>query len=292
VTAIDSDAIRTALDGLLGALELDPVGDDRFRAGCEPDRFGRVFGGQTLAQALMAASTTVTGMQPQSFHAYFVAAGAAGDPVDLAVGRLQDGRTLAARHVSISQRGRPLLTMIASFHAGPAEPVLGDACPPAPPAEQWPTLQDWARQAPPEVRPHARVWIDRPPPIELRIGEPPTFLGGAQSSTARSHWMRARRSIGDDRHLHAVLLAYASDFLLLDMAFRSHPEPYTPATLTGFSVGHSLWFHRPVRFDRWHLHTQHTLALTGDRGLVHGAIHDDDGHLVATAVQEVLVQQH
>ena len=80
--------------------------------------------------------------------------------------------------------------------------------------------------------------------------------------------------------LHAALLAYASDYLLLDMAFRSHPErDRSRARSTGFSLDHAIWFHRPVRFDRWHLHTQETLAISGHRGLVRGAIHDADGHL-------------
>jgi acyl-CoA thioesterase-2 len=121
------------------------------------------------------------------------------------------------------------------------------------------------------------------------VGEAPTFLGGPAAESARSHWMRLPRGVGDDPLLHAALLAYASDYLLLDMAFRSYPEPPAPTRLTGSSLDHSLWFHRPVRFDRWHLHTQETLAVSGHRGLVQGAIHDADGHLVANAMQEVLV---
>ena len=96
--------------------------------------------------------------------------------------------------------------------------------------------------------------------------------------------MRLPRDVGDDPRLHTALLAYASDYLLLDMAFRAYPEPITPGAFTAFSLDHALWFHRPVRFDRWHLHTQETLAISGHRGLVRGAIHDADGHLVASVI--------
>ena len=137
---------------------------------------------------------------------------------------------------------------------------------------------------------HARTWVDQPPPLELRIGEAPTFLGGAPTDGTRSHWMRVPRDVGDDPLLHTALLAYASDYLLLDMAFRSYPERDAATRFTGSSLDHTLWFHRPVRFDRWHLHSQQTLAVVGHRGLVQGAIHDADGHLVASAVQEVLVR--
>ena len=156
--------------------------------------------------------------------------------------------------------------------------------------DELPRLQDWVRDAPAELRRHSVNWVEQPPPLELRIGEAPTFLGGAPADGARSHWMRLPRAVGDDPVLHAALLAYASDYLLLDMAFRSHPEGAASTQFTGFSLDHALWFHRPVRFDRWHLHTQETLAISGHRGLVRGAIHDTDGHLVATAVQEVLIR--
>ena len=102
--------------------------------------------------------------------------------------------------------------------------------------------------------------------------------------------MRLPRDVGDDPLLHTALLAYASDYLLLDMAFRSRPERVAAKLFTGFSLDHTLWFHRPVRFDRWHVHTQQTLVISGHRGLVQGAIHDEDGHLVATVMQECLAR--
>ena len=98
------------------------------------------------------------------------------------------------------------------------------------------------------------------------------------------------RDVGDDPLLHAALLAYASDYLLLDMAFRSYPEFVGTSRFTGSSLDHTLWFHRPVRFDRWHLYSQQTLAVVGHHALIQGAIRDADGHLVASVMQEVLVR--
>ena len=282
-------AILVALEGLLRALELDPLGGDRFRVVSEPGRFDRIFGGQTVAQALLAASATVTDKAPQSLHAYFVEAGTTDQPLDLEVERVRDGRSMSTRRVTVRQGERPLLTVIASFHANPTSPELVEPPPAVPLPDQLPTLQDWVLDAPAELLPHARTWIDHPPPVEMRIGEAPTFLGGAPADGTRSHWMRVPRDVGDDPLLHAALLAYASDYLLLDMAFRSYPEHVAPR-FTGFSLDHTLWFHRPVRFDRWHLHSQQTLAVVGHRALVQGAIHDADGHLVASVMQEVLVR--
>src|SRR5436190_2840056 len=142
-------AILDALDGLLSALELESLGDDRFRVQGEPGRFDRVFGGQTVAQALLAASATVTGKDPHSLHAYFVEGGAPGEPLDLVVERVRDGRSISTRTVTVTQGARPLLIVSASFHANPADPELAAPAPAAPLPEQLPLLQDWVHDTPP-----------------------------------------------------------------------------------------------------------------------------------------------
>jgi acyl-CoA thioesterase-2 len=291
VTGTDGleDAILGALDGLLGALQLEPLGDDRFRVGNEPDRFGRVFGGQMLAQVVQAAITTVGDKPPHSLHAYFVQSGAADQPLELAVDTVRDGRSMSARRVTVSQAGRPLLIAMVSFHDNPMEPEYAELAPSTSAPDELPRLQDWVDKAPAELRERAHAWIDRPPPLEMRISEPTYFFGGARATGARSHWMRLPRNI-DDPALHRVLLTYASDYLLLDMALRSHPEPVSIESFTSFSLDHSIWLHRPVRFDQWHRHTQQLVVISGHRGLVRGSIHDINGHLVASTTQEVLVR--
>jgi acyl-CoA thioesterase-2 len=290
VTTSLDQAILASLDGLLHALQLEPTGDDRFGVRNEPDRFTRIFGGQTVAQALLAACATVADKTPHSFHAYFVEAGRGDVPLEVVVDRVRDGRSMSTRRISVAEGERTLLVAMASFHDNPPRPQVADPPPPVPAPEELPLLQDWIRGLPPELLAHGVNWIESPPPLDLRIGEAPTFLGGTPTGGPRSHWMRLPRDVGDDPRLHTVLLAYATDYLLLDMAYRSYPEPIPPGAFTSFSVDHALWFHRPVRFDRWHLHTQETVALTGHRGLVRGAVHDEDGNLVASVVQEVLLR--
>lgn len=283
-------AILDSLDGLLGALVLEPLGDDRFAVAAEPGRFDRVFGGQTVAQALLAACATVSSQEPHSLHAYFVEAGTPDEPLELAVERVRDGRSVSTRRVSVLQGSRQLLVAIASFHTNDDEPSVFEPAPPVAAPEAMPRLQAWVHELPADRRARSMTWVDSPPPLDLRIGEPPNFLGGPSVAGPRSHWMRLPRDVGDDPRLHSALLAYASDYLLLDMAFRSHPVSFWDASFVGFSLDHVIWLHRPVRFDRWHLHTQETVALTGHRALARGAIHDADGTLVATTAQEVLVR--
>jgi acyl-CoA thioesterase-2 len=283
-------AVLEALDNLQHALQLEPQGDNRFRVYNEPSRFGRIFGGQLLAQAVLAATATVDDHLPQSLHAYFVRSGDSDTPLDIAVERVRDGRSMSTRHVEVMQDGRTILTAIASFHTNPAEPELAQPPLGSPPPEELPLLQHWVHSTPPGMRGNAATWIDIPPPLEMRIAAPPTFLGGARSVGPRSHWMRLPRDIGDRPALHSAMLAYASDYLLLDMAFRSHPQPVGHDSFTGLSLDHSIWFHRPVRFDEWHVHTQETVCLTGHRAFVRGSLRDTAGHMVASTAQEVLVR--
>jgi len=283
-------ATQSALDTLLVALTLEPMGGDRFRASGEADRFDRVFGGQVIAQALLAASATVVGKDPDSLHAYFVEAGIPGQPVDVLVDRVRDGRSISTRRVTVRQGKRQLLVAILSFHDGPSEPGLGEAPPSDPGPHGLPLLQDWARDVSPEQRLYGLSWIEHPPPLEIRMDEPPNFMGGPAAQGTRSHWMRLPRDVGDDPLLQTALLAYASDYLMLDMVLRAYPDRAALTSFACFSLDHSLWFHRPVRLDGWHLHTVETQAISGFRGLVRGTIRDADGRLVASAMQEGLLR--
>jgi acyl-CoA thioesterase-2 len=283
-------ALLAGLDALLAALELDRLDEHRFRAApgaaCAP---GRVYGGQLLAQALVAAATTAPGKSPLSMHAAFVRPGTPGFPVEAVVDPVRDGRTMATRQVTLLEKDKALLTAIVSVHSGETGQDRCDPAPPALPPEEVPLLQDWARQLPSDVAEYGRHWIEQPPPVELRLPEAPSFLGGSLIGRTRSHWMRAPRDLGDAPLLNAALLAYASDFFLMDMVFHAHPAAGGPGRSNGLSLDHAIWFHRPVKFDQWHLHTQETVAIAGDRGLARGSIHDAEGRLTATVMQEVLV---
>ncbi|OBK71208.1 acyl-CoA thioesterase II [Mycobacterium sp. 1274761.0] len=283
-------AILRALDSLLRLLQPEPLGQDRFRVHSEANRFGRVFGGQMIAQAMQAAAGTVVDKPPHSLHAYFVKSGDPEHPLDVSVERVRDGRSMAARRVTVTQATDTLLIAMVSFHDNPLEPGLAGVAPAGPHPERLPRLQDWVASAPPDLIDRARTWISRPPPLDMRIAEPTYFFGGSSADGPRSHWMRLPRSIGDDPVLHSVLLAYASDYLLLDIAMRSHPDDVTVESSMAFSLDHTIWLHRPVRFEQWHSHTAELVSISGHRGLVRGAIHDIDGHLVANTTQEVLIR--
>lgn len=279
-----------ALDELHGVLTPRPVGADRFRVGNEAVRFGRIFGGQLVAQAMAAAAATAAELIPHSVHASFLRLGDSGAPLDIIVERTRDGRSMSVRHVVIEQDGKALVTATVSFDANAESTDVGTAAAPATAPESLPLLQHWAQHAPAGLAGPGRTWIDRPPPLEMRIGEAPIFLGGAQAPGQRTHWMRLPRTVDAGPQAHAVLLAYASDYLLVDMALRSHPQRVGYATHRGLTLDHTIWLHRPVQFDQWHSYSQQTIAVVGHRALVHGAIVDAAGRHVASTAQEVLIR--
>jgi acyl-CoA thioesterase-2 len=281
-------SVLESLDALERALRLEALGDNRFRASNERNRFGRIFGGQLIAQAICAASATVEEHVPHSLHAYFVATGDCRMPHDIAVEPVRDGRSMSTRQVNISQDDRTLLRALVSFHTNADGPELTHPPLHAPGPDEMPLLQHWAQHAPSETRINAQTWIDVPPPIEMRVSEPTNFLGGTHTAGSRSHWMRLPRAI--DPALHGAVLGYASDYLMLDMAFRNHPQPGDFRSVAAVSLDHAIWLHRPVRFDEWHLYTQDVVALAGHRALIRGVIRDVEGRTVASTMQEVLIR--
>lgn len=283
-------ATLSALDEVQRVLTLRPTGIDRFRAGNETVRFGRLFGGQLVAQAMTAAADTITGFAPHSIHASFLRPGEPTTPLDITVDRTRDGRTMSIRQVTVQQAGRTLLTATVSFVTNPEPEDDATAAVSAAEPESLPLLQHWARQAPPPLVDRASTWIDTPPPLEVRIAEAPIFLGGAHAPGPRAHWMRLPRVVDGGPQAHAVLLAYASDYLLVDTAFRARPQRVDHVTHMGLTLDHTIWLHRPVRFDQWHLYTQQTVGAGGDRALVHGTIVDVAGRHVASTAQEVLIR--
>jgi acyl-CoA thioesterase-2 len=283
-------SIQKSLDGLLLALEPERLSADRYRFTNEPSRFPNLFGGQLVAQAQRAMDATVDELAPSSIHAYFVGAGLPAEPVEVVVDRVRDGRSLSTRRATVLQGDRCLLTAIGSFHTNEPGALLTSPVPAVPAPGESPTLQDWAREALDLRGEGASRWIDCPPPFEMRMVESPTFLTHAKHEGPRSYWLRLPQPVSEDPRLHAALVSYASDYFLVDAAVRNRPDDVGWSELVAPSADHAVWLHRPTRLERWHLCTQQTLALDGDRALVKGQLRDGDV-VVATVAQEILMRR-
>jgi acyl-CoA thioesterase-2 len=284
-----------ALEGLLAVLDLaaDDGGDaDTFVGQSQPQPWGRVFGGQVLAQSLTAAQRTVdqsgSGGRPvHSMHAYFLRAGDSSERITFAVERLRDGRSFSARRTHALQFGRPILSMIASFQSPVAGLEHQLSMPDVPPPEDLPSIAERYRHL--DTAP-AKYWM-RQRPMDLRHVDEPIFLRGAsERTTHQAVWMRTVGPLPDDPALHAAVLAYASDYTLLEPVLRAHGRGWSDPGLKAASLDHAMWWHRPARADEWLLYVQDSPSAQGARGLGIGRIYTRDGALVASVAQEGMLR--
>lgn len=275
--------------GLIRLLDVEMLEVDLFRGQSADLGWARVFGGQVVAQALMAASRTVGPERPaHSLHAYFLRGGDPKAPIVYRVERDRDGRSFTTRRVIAVQHGRPIFEMAASFQL--VEPGFSHhAAPPAVTApEQLPGETELFLRHAAEFSDEQRDrWLARERPFEFRAVE--GFRPLARTTTAH-HWFRAAAPVPADPVLARCLLAYASDMTLLDTCLLPHGVHWDDPALQIASLDHSLWFHADPVVDDWLLYAQDSPASGGARGLNRGLIFARDGRLVATAMQEGLIR--
>ncbi|MDE2016602.1 MAG: acyl-CoA thioesterase II [Hyphomicrobiales bacterium] len=280
---------------LLSQLDLEPIEVDIFRAAAPRGGWKRVFGGLVVSQALVAAQRTVEGRAPHSLHAYFMLGGDPEAAIVYQVERMRDGGSFTTRRTTAIQHGRPIFTMIASFQA--EEPGFSHhvPMPDVPGPEGLP--DDLALLAAAGAPPQARHYFSLQKPVEFRVVDASRYLGraaagGPAPAVARQDvWVRAAGTLSDDPAQHRAMLAYISDYTLLDTALVAHGRTIFEPEIQVASLDHALWFHRPFRADEWLLYAQDSPNASGARGLTRGMFFARDGSLVATAMQEGLIRR-
>ena len=278
---------------LLDLLDIERLDANLFRGtgrGGETSR--RIFGGQVVAQSLVAASHTVAEDRPcHSLHAYFMRPGDPDQPVIFEVDRARDGGSFTTRRVVAIQAGRQILNLAASFHV--AEPGLTHQHAPleVPAPETLSSREELKEALANASDPARRADILRPSAIEIRPVDPIDYLDPKPASDRHAAWVRLARDPGplDDWQDRAVL-AYASDMMLLWSALRPHGESGYSGRVMTASLDHALWFHARPRFADWHLYVMESPWSGGARGLTRGQIFDQSGALVASTAQEGLMR--
>jgi len=277
------------LADLLRLLELERIEINLFRGESRDIGSPQVFGGQVLGQALVAASSTVEGRAVHSLHAYFLRRGDFNAPIVYEVDRSRDGGSFSSRRVVAIQHGQQIFHMSASFQAPEVGLDHQIAAPVVPPPEQLPDYTAALRSRLARLSPERqRVWASERP-WEFRPVEPPA-TGPLPPESNRHVWFRLTGPCPDDPILHRCLLAYLSDFQLLETALLPHGVSHFDGTLTMASIDHAMWFHRPVRIDEWLLYVLVSPSASGSRGFAVGRVYDRAGALVASVAQEGLMR--
>ena len=278
--------ISAALDGVPETIAEDIT---LFRGNSQKMPHGRVFGGQVLAQGVVACGRTITDPERRlhSIHAYFMRPGDDTQPITFSVERMRDGRSFSTRRVHAIQHGKPILSMSASFQ----DPSPGldhqDEMPPVPPPLEVASLTDIYGGID-DPRAQHIAWAR---PIEMRHVEGNLFVVPGHEHVAANHvWMRAAGRLPEDPLIHEAVLAYASDYSLLESVLRRHGLAWSHRGMRVASLDHAMWFHRPARVDDFLLYAQTSPSAQGGRGLAVGRIFAADGTLIATLAQEGMMR--
>ncbi len=286
-----ADVLETPprLAAILDLVRLDAL---RYRGGTHPRSEVRTFGGEVVAQALLAAGRTVPRDRAvHSAHAHFLRGGDPGRPITYRVEVLRDGGSFSTRRVEAEQGGQLIFQLSTSYQL----PESGFEHRPARPAAPDPGQLPSAVEAFADAHPDDLMWlkdIESRRSLELRFPEELPRLAtrqGRQVPPRQRVWLRVTDPLPDDPQVHRAALAYASDLLLLSAALPPHRRVINDGGHFA-SLDHAVWFHAPHRMDEWLLYEQQSPWAGGGRALCHGQLFDRAGTLVASTVQEGLLR--
>ncbi len=281
-----------AMDNLLSILDLERLEQDLYRGNSPKQGWQRVFGGQVIAQALVAAQRTMSDdRHVHSLHGYFMRPGDPEVPIIYEVDRIRDGRSFNTRRVVAIQHGRAIFSLSASFQVEESGLDHQIDMPDVPMPESLIGESDlkekFLKNAPENVR---RYW-ERERPIEMRPISLEHYISREKLAPVQNIWVRANGPVPDDRRIQEAVLAYLSDMTLLDTSLFAHGMSVFSGKIQAASLDHSMWFHRPYAMDDWMLYAQDSPSTSGARGLNRGGLYTRDGMLIASVAQEGLIRQ-
>ena len=283
--------MQQPLEDLIALLDLEEIERNHYRGGSPDEGWQRVYGGQVIGQALVAASRTVEAdRHAHSLHGYFLRPGDTQVPILYVVDRIRDGRSFTTRRVVAVQHGQAIFNMAISFqvledgldHQFEAPEVPG----PDELEDEMTLRKKFAEDLPDEFE----DWVERERPIECRPVHPYDIFKPEKRPPEQICWMRAKDNLPDDLRLHQCVLAYLSDWTLLDTATFPHAVSFAQPNMQMASLDHAMWYHRPFKADEWLLYVQDSPSASGARGLNRGLIYDQSGALVASVAQEGLIR--
>jgi acyl-CoA thioesterase-2 len=280
------------IEELINLIGLEKTGENTFEGQNFQTSWGRVFGGQVLAQSLHAAYQTVPEDRfAHSLHGYFILGGNLELPIRYEVDIIRNGKSFTTRRVVAFQEGRAIFNMSASFQLLqpgvdhqfsmpnyiPPEKLLSDL------------EQLELQQTDPQV--FERFKKIKPEVIEFRPVEKLTLRDDVNAPAESNYWFRSKEPTPFGMALQHQLLAYISDYGLLRTATLPHKKELSQGPTFYTSIDHALWFHRPFSLDQWLLYAMDSPSASNSRGFSRGSIFDREGLLVASTAQEGLIRQ-
>ncbi len=276
----------------MAILDLENLEQNLFRGRSPQSGWQRVFGGQVIGQALVAAQRTVIAeRRVHSLHGYFMRPGDPEVPIIYEVDRIRDGRSFTTRRVVAIQHGHAIFSMSASFQVVEEGLEHFIEMPEIPKPDELMSAKKLAEQFIDHAPENVRKYWQRERPIELRPVSLKHYLSKEKLEPKQNIWMRSTGPLPSDPAIHEAVLAYASDMTLLDTALYAHGGRVFDQKIQTASLDHSMWFHRPLNIEDWHLYAQDSPNSSGARGFTRGGIYNQTGTLVASVAQEGLIRE-
>lgn len=281
-----------AMKELLSILDLEKLEHNLYRGVSPKVTWIRVFGGQVVAQSLVAAQRTVSDdRHVHSLHGYFMLPGDPSIPIVYSVDRIRDGSSFTTRRVVAIQKGHAIFSLEASFQKDEdgldyQRPMPADVPLPEALDERKELIARTSLDIPEYIR---RYW-ERDRPIDMKPVTLEHYISREPLPPRQNVWVRANGSVPADRALQSAVLAYLSDMTLLDTATFPHGRAVFDPDLQVASLDHAMWFHRPDDLSGWLLYSQDTPSSSGSRGFTRGTLYSRSGTLVASVAQEGLIR--
>jgi len=283
--------MKAHVQELVDMLQVEQLEHNLFRGVSGDIGSPRVFGGQVLGQALMAAALTVEPARSvHSLHAYFLRPGDKAAKIVYDVDRIRDGGSFTTRRVVAIQHGQPIFNFAASFHVKEEGPMHQAEMPKVTGPDGLASVSEMRRQNADRLPERLRALLLAETAIEIRQCNPWDPFNPPTRGPHNDSWMRASDRLPDNPVLHQAMLAYASDFGLLHAALLPHGLSFMNGSVQGVSLDHAMWFHDDFRMDEWLLYATDSPAAHGARGFCRGSIFTQDGRLVASVAQEGLMR--
>ncbi len=279
------------LNQIIKTLDLEEIELNHYLATSPNEGWQRVYGGQVIGQALVAASRTVSSNRSaHSLHGYFLRAGDTTIPILYKVDRIRDGKSFTTRRVVAVQHGQAIFTMSISFQVDEDGLSHQFDMPEVPAPDSLPTEDELRREQAKSWPKEFQESFSGSSAIQVKPVDPVDLLNPEPAQAMQRCWMRCGEALPDDPRIHQCVLAYLSDWSLLDTASRPHAVSFMQDNVQVASLDHAMWFHRPFRADEWLLYDQDSPSASGARGFNRGLIYSRTGKLVASTTQEGLLR--
>lgn len=285
--------MNKALKNTLNLFNLEKIDANLFVWDGSSTGYGRIFGGQVMAQCLMAAYNTIQEKRyAHSFHSYFLRPGDIDNKIVFDVDRIRDGKSFTTRTVKAIQDGEAIFNCSISFQKREKGLEHQIEMPKVPEPE---TLKNEL-----EIREEVLEKLNmkkedmpmfiRQREIEMRPVEEENYLNPKRLPPYKNTWIRTEGKLPKDQVIQQAFLLYISDMGLLAAANNSVGVNFLTKNFQNASLDHAMWFHRKLDLDGWFLYTIDSPITRNARGFSRGSIFSRDGKLIASCTQEGLIR--